>query len=137
MQLYLLSCPTCTCFTHKVLSEIIRSCLFYYCHRYLRTGSTGSIVVWNYLHLTIFMMYKHIYIYIVTRNFHWAKVFFQYHIVPYRHRLEDRRKGGRDYSDRDRKKSLGEKTSWNLCFLLKESYIIHRALLFIWRNEHS
>lgn len=57
------------------------------------------------------MMYKHIYIYIVTGNFHWAKVFFQYHIVHYRHRLEDRRKGGRDYSDRDRKKSIGEKTS--------------------------
>lgn len=57
------------------------------------------------------MMYKHIYIYIVTGNFHGAKVFFQYHIVPYRHRLEDRRKGGRDYSDRDRKKSIGEKTS--------------------------
>lgn len=57
------------------------------------------------------MMYKHIYIYKITGNFHWAKVFFQYHIVHFRHRLEDRRKGGRDYSDRDRKKSLGEKTS--------------------------
>lgn len=37
--------------------------------------------------------------------------------------MEDRRKGGRDYLDRDRKKFIGEKIFWNFCFVLKESYI--------------
>lgn len=47
-------------------------------------------------------------------------IVFNFYIVLYRHKLEDRRKGGRDYSDRDRKKSLGEKTSLNLCFVFKK-----------------